>query len=90
MMVGTTDTTFSPNVTTSRGMIVTILWSLEGKPETTDTAAFTDAVEGAWYSDAVGWASRNGLSPYAVGLRVRSNLWPCRRHTGSQRLRQPS
>jgi hypothetical protein len=56
LMEGTDTTTFSPNLTTSRGMLVTILWRLEGKPEAED-AAFTDVKADQWYTQAVAWAA---------------------------------
>ena len=52
MMNGTSATTFSPDGTTTRGMIVTILHRIEGTPAATGTA-FTDVPTGQWYSDAV-------------------------------------
>ena len=60
MMNGTSATTFSPDGTTTRGMIVTILHRIEGTPAATGTA-FTDVPTGQWYSDAVSWASANGI-----------------------------
>ena len=60
MMNGTSTTTFSPNDTTTRGMIVTILHRIEGTPAAVGTA-FTDVPAGQWYSDAVSWASANGI-----------------------------
>lgn len=60
MMSGTSTTMFAPNATTTRGMIVTILHRLEGTPAATGTA-FTDVPTGQWYSDAVSWASANGI-----------------------------
>lgn len=60
MMNGTSPTAFSPNATTSRGMIVTILYRLEGEP-TAGTASFTDVPAGQWYSKAVAWAAQNGI-----------------------------
>ena len=68
MMNGTSTTTFSPDGTTTRGMIVTILHRMEGTPTATGTA-FTDVPTGQWYSDAVSWASANGIvSGYGNGL----------------------
>ncbi len=61
LMTGTGDTTFSPQANTSRGMIVTILWRLEGEPDTANPIAFTDVDEGKWYHDAVAWASEKGI-----------------------------
>lgn len=60
MMNGTGSTTFDPNGTTSRGMIVTILHRLEGTPSAAGTA-FTDVPAGQWYTDAVAWASANNI-----------------------------
>ena len=68
MMNGTSTTTFSPDGTTTRGMIVTILHRMEGTPAATGTA-FTDVPTGQWYSDAVSWASANGIvGGYGNGL----------------------
>lgn len=68
MMNGTSTTAFSPNDTTTRGMIVTILHRMEGTPAATGTA-FTDVPVGQWYSDAVSWASANGIvGGYGGGL----------------------
>jgi hypothetical protein len=60
LMEGTASNTFSPKVTTSRGMLVTILWRLEGQPTVSGTA-FTDVASGQWYTDAVQWASANSI-----------------------------
>lgn len=60
LMNGVGDTLFSPNGTTNRAMIVTILYRLEGTPGGED-ASFTDVADGQWYSDAVGWAAANGI-----------------------------
>lgn len=60
LMQGTGDgTTFAPGLATTRDMIVTILWRLEGKPETA-AHSFTD-VPDSWCTDAVSWASANGI-----------------------------
>ena len=68
MMSGTSTTTFSPGGTTTRGMIVTILHRMEGTPAANGTA-FTDVPAGQWYSDAVSWASANGIvGGYGNGL----------------------
>ena len=60
MMNGVTDTTFGPGTTTTRGMIVTILYRLEGEPDTT-ASSFTDAASGMYYADAVAWAQANSI-----------------------------
>ena len=60
MMNGTGDGMFSPNENTTRGMIVTILYRLEGEPDTA-TSNFTDVAPGMYYADAVAWAQTNGI-----------------------------
>ena len=62
MMTGTNSngTEFSPDIPTSRGMIVTILHRLEGTPSVSGTA-FADVPAGQWYTDAVAWASANEI-----------------------------
>lgn len=59
LITGVTATTFAPNATTSRAMLVTILWRMEGSPESA-AAKFTD-LKADWYRAAVGWASANGI-----------------------------
>ena len=60
LMTGTSDTEFSPNLTTTRGMIVSILNRLEGGP-TAESSGFTDVADGDWYADAVNWAASEGI-----------------------------
>ncbi|HBQ26358.1 MAG TPA: hypothetical protein DD791_08190, partial [Syntrophomonas sp.] len=61
LMVGTSDTTFSPYTNTTRGMIVTILHTLEGSPMPNTTNGFTDVGADKYYTDAVAWASANKI-----------------------------
>ena len=61
LMRGTSDSTFEPDGTTTRGMIVTILYRLEGSPAVTGENPFTDVAAGQWYSDAVIWAAENKI-----------------------------
>ncbi len=62
LMTGTDQTHFSPGVTTSRGMIATVLWRLEGQPKAKAGAAgFPDVAEGSWYAQAVAWCAGEGL-----------------------------
>nr|WP_297172298.1 S-layer homology domain-containing protein [uncultured Agathobaculum sp.] len=60
MMVGTSLTRFSPDMTTTRGMIVTILYRLEGEPDAPATS-FIDVEPNMYYADAIGWAEENGV-----------------------------
>lgn len=69
LMAGTSDTTFSPNTTTTRGMIVTILYRLEGAPAVSGSSSFTDVAAGRYYADAVAWAAANNIvGGYGNGL----------------------
>lgn len=61
MMAGTAADVFAPNATTTRAMIVTILYRLEGSPAVTGTSAFADVPAGQWYTDAVNWAAANQI-----------------------------
>ena len=60
MMAGTGDNQFSPDATTTRAMIVTILYSLENRPAA-GSADFTDVPSGQWYSSPIAWAAANGI-----------------------------
>ena len=60
LMIGTGETTFSPEDTITRAMIVTILHRLEGEPAAVGMA-FSDVAEGKWYTAGVAWASANGI-----------------------------
>ena len=67
MMAGTDTTMFSPNVTTTRAMIVTILHRLDGNPNAT-ASNFIDVEQNQYYTNAVAWASANGIvSGYGNG-----------------------
>ena len=61
LMSGTSETTFSPDLTTTRGMIVTILYRMENEPTVTSTTAFTDVASDQYYANAVAWAAQNGI-----------------------------
>ncbi len=61
MMTGVSADRFAPASTTTRGMIVTILYRLENEPEVSGGSAFTDVENGAWYADAVAWAAANDI-----------------------------
>lgn len=60
MMTGTSETTFSPGMETSRGMIVTVLHRLEGSPEAVESH-FSDVSREEYYAKAVDWAYANGV-----------------------------
>lgn len=56
---GTGDDTFSPAVAMTRGMMVTVLYRMEGEPTVTAANPFDDVPAGQWYTDAVIWAAEN-------------------------------
>ena len=61
LMDGTSANYFQPDLKTSRAMIVTILWRMEGEPVVNNVMQFIDVAEGKWYSEAVRWAVANGI-----------------------------
>ncbi|MBQ3404252.1 MAG: carbohydrate-binding domain-containing protein [Oscillospiraceae bacterium] len=61
LMNGVAEDKFDPQGTTTRAMIVTILYRLEGEPEVEGENAFDDVEEGQWYTDAVVWANSNEI-----------------------------
>ena len=58
---GTTETTFSPNDTCTRGQSVTFLYRAVGK-QTESQVTFPDVVAGSYCADAVAWAVENGVT----------------------------
>ena len=62
LMKGTSANLFSPSVTLTRAMIVTILWRLEKEPDVEGLYVdFADVVQDSWYETAVGWAAKNKI-----------------------------
>lgn len=61
LMNGVTDTTFAPNAATSRAMVVTILWRMEGSPVVNYQMQFADVPQGQWYTEAIRWAASMGI-----------------------------
>jgi exopolysaccharide biosynthesis protein len=59
---GTSSTTFSPSMNMTRGMMVTVLYRLEGEPTVSGTMPFTDVPVGAYYYDPVLWAYQNNIA----------------------------
>ena len=59
---GTTSTTFSPDMKLTRGMLVTILHNMEGKPKVTEVNKFPDVQDSTmYYYKAVNWAIKNKI-----------------------------
>ncbi len=61
LMTGTSATTFAPDGTMTRAMLVTILHRQAGAPQVNYALPFDDVAEGAWYSEAVRWAASEGI-----------------------------
>ena len=69
LMAGTSATTFAPEVTTSRAMIATILWRMAGSPVVNYAMNYTDVAQGQWCSEAIRWATSEGVvTGYGNGL----------------------
>lgn len=60
-MQGTSASAFAPKGTVNRAQLVTILYRMAGSPKVGQTGLFSDVPLGKWYSDAVTWASENGI-----------------------------
>ncbi len=60
MFEGTGNGQFDPQGTMTRGMIVQVLKNIE-KGESETDGIFSDVEDGAWYAEAVAWASENGI-----------------------------
>ena len=69
IMSGLNGNTFSPNTKVTRGMLVTILYNLEGHPSITGTSKFADVQnKNIYFYNAVVWANNNNVvSGYANG-----------------------
>ena len=60
---GTSDTTFSPDATCTRGQVVTFLWRAMGEPEPTSAVnKFTDVATSDYFYKAVLWAVEKGIT----------------------------
>ena len=60
--VGTSATTFSPELTCSRAHIVTFLWRAANSPSAKTANPFTDVAADAYYIDAVLWAVKHKIT----------------------------
>ena len=61
LMNGLSANVFGPSAEVTRGMIVTILYRLEGSPAVTDACPFVDVKAGSYYEAAITWAAANGI-----------------------------
>ena len=87
---GTSDTTFSPNMTCTRAQIVAFLWRSEKSPAAGTANPFADVKSTAYYADAVLWAAKENItkgttnttfSPDADCTRAQivTFLWRCKK-----------
>ena len=60
-MQGATETEFRPDKNITRGMIVTILYRMEGEPTVTSGKDFPDVSIKQYYGNAVKWASAKNI-----------------------------
>lgn len=60
LMLGTSETLFSPNMAVTRGMFVTVLYRL-GSGEYSAKHGFTDVSNEMYYAEAIAWAAENGI-----------------------------
>ena len=68
LMQGVSETSFDPNGKLTRAMLVTMLYSMAGRPAVEAENPFDDVSAGSWYADPVIWASSNGIvSGYGNG-----------------------
>ena len=87
---GTSDTTFSPNMTCTRAQIVAFLWRSEKSPAAGTANPFADVKSTAYYAGAVLWAVKENItkgttsttfSPNADCTRAQivTFLWRCKK-----------
>ena len=62
LMNGVTSKAFGPNVTTTRGMLVTVLHRMAGEPAASASAGFADVAAGSYCAAAVDWAYEAGIT----------------------------
>ena len=69
LMNGVGDNRFDPDGIFTRAQLATVLYRMAGSPAVNGVDSFTDTASGQWYSDAVLWASQNGIvNGYGGGL----------------------
>ena len=79
VMGGVSPRQFKPDGSTTRAMVATMLWRLEGSPIVSMDTGFVDVSESEWYADAVRWAASVGVingskipaktAPWPMGFR---------------------
>ena len=72
-MIGTGGSSFSPDVSLSRGMAALILYRLAGEPEVSGSVDFSDFNAGRYDSDAIIWAVQNGILTGSSDAAIRAD-----------------
>lgn len=91
LLLGLTDTQLGPEVSTSRAMLTTVLYRMEGSAHVSQSSPFEDVPSESYYAPAVSWAAEQGIVlGYGHGLfgphdpvtreQLAAILW---RHAGS-------
>ena len=75
LMNGTGATTFAPATPTTRGMLVTILYRMEGSPASAAWSPFADVTADAYYAAPVAWAAWNGIVNGVSATKFAPNQW---------------
>ena len=87
LMDGIGESLFDPTGTVRRATVVTTLYRMAGAPAVTAASPYTDVTAGQWYTNAVIWASENGVvtgypdgtfDPTAPVTREQTALMLCR------------
>ncbi len=69
LMNGVGNNRFDPEGVFTRAQLATVLYRMTGSPAVNGEDGFTDTQSGQWYSDAILWASQNGIiNGYGNGL----------------------
>lgn len=66
---GVTETLFAPDKTVTRGQAVTFQWRFAGGTAVNGQSVFTDVTSDMYCSDAVKWASENGITSGKTAIK---------------------
>ena len=83
LMNGTGATTFAPATPTTRGMLVTILYRMEGSPASAAWSPFADVTADAYYAAPVAWAAWNGIVNGVSATKFAPKQWITREQMAS-------
>ena len=83
LMNGTGATTFAPATPTTRGMLVTILYRMEGSPVSAAWSPFADVTADAYYAAPVAWAAWNGIVNGVSATKFAPRQWITREQMAS-------